>query len=103
MGHNTITRPIAGARYVLGLVEQQRPLMVYRGQVHLPDADLPLEVRLELRTDARSGIAASAVIVGGGRDVAELERHAIALVKAAVRSAARQGRPEPRKIARWRG
>lgn len=107
-------RPTAGARYVLerdpagGEVGE----VVYRGFVHLPDADVPIEVRVRARGEEGGSVAplapgvarvdAEAIPAGGPRP-AELERMAAALVKAAVRSAGSADRDPPRKIVRWRG
>jgi len=88
-------RPATGARYVLERTSEQPDCVVYRGFVHLPDADLALEVTVQV-----PGGATRAVLKGGP---AELERVASALVRSATKSAVHAGRPLPRKIVRWRG
>lgn len=85
-------RPSAGARYVLEKAEEGPLAVIYRGFVHLPDADVPMEVRVELPGGATSARAA-------GAEAAALEKTAAALVRAATKG----GGALPRKIVRWRG
>ncbi len=89
-------RPSAGARYALEKAEETAEAVTYRGFVHLPDADVPAEVRVEL-----PGGAARASLGAGG--TAEMEKSAAALVRAATRASVAAGGALPRKIVRWRG
>ena len=126
MTTQTVLRPSVGARYVLerageggegGEGEEEREggraEIVYRGFVHLPDADVPVEVWVGARGEEEEGRGApltpggarveAGAVPAGGPSAAELGRMAAALVKAAVRSATSGNRPPPRKIVRWRG
>lgn len=89
-------RPSAGARYALEKAEETGQAVVYRGFVHLPDADVPAEVSVEL-----PGGAARATLGPGG--TAEMEKAAAALVRAATKACVAGGGALPRKIVRWRG
>ncbi len=89
-------RPSAGARYALEKAEETGETVIYRGFVHLPDADVPAEVRVE-----RAGGASRAALGPGG--TAEMEKAAAALVRAATKASVAAGSPLPRKIVRWRG
>jgi hypothetical protein len=91
-----IGRPSAGVRYALEKAEETSEAVRYRGFVHLPDADLPLEVRVDL-----PGGATHAEVGPGG--TAEMEKAAAALVRAATKALVAAGGPLPRKIVRWRG
>jgi hypothetical protein len=99
-------RPSAGARYAVERAEDRPDAVIYRGFVHLPDRDLPLEVQV-----ARPSGAATARVGEGARvgewarekGVAELEKAAAALVRAATKAALASGGEPPRKIVRWRG
>jgi hypothetical protein len=94
-----VSRPAAGTRYVVELTDGGAPdAALYRGFVHLPDASLGLEVRVEL-----PGGATSAVVAGAAPGSAELERMAAALVRSATKPAVAGGTALPRKIVRWRG
>ncbi len=90
-----IGRPAGGARYIAELTETGEAMVVYRGLVRLPEADLPLEITISL-----PGGATRAVVEGGS---AEHEKTAAALVRAATKSAVASGEELPRKIERWRG
>lgn len=92
-------RPTAGARFVLELAEETAAAVIYRGLVHLPGADVPATVTLELRDGAVR--AARATLGEGGTP--DLEKAAAALVRAATRALVAGGSPLPRKIVRWRG
>ncbi|MDI1478989.1 hypothetical protein [Polyangium sp. y55x31] len=91
-------RPTAGVRYALERADEEESSATYRGFAHLPDADLPLEIRVE-QASVTARIEGAAV----GVDVAGLEKAGAALVKAALRAARDAGRPMPRRIVRWRG
>jgi hypothetical protein len=102
-------RPTAGVRYALERADDDGAATIYRGFAHVPDADLPIEVRVEQpsgepgvvdRSSVRASIDAAAA--EGGHDVPGLEKAAAALVKAAARAARDAGRPLPRRIVRWR-
>lgn len=103
-------RPAAGVRYALSRAEDvdASSASIYRGFAHLPDVDLPLEVRIASEGADAGGEGRASVtarIEGGaeGVDVAGLEKASAALVKAALRAARDAGRPLPRRIVRWRG
>lgn len=83
-------RPTAGARLAVDKAEEGEGAVVYRGFVHLPDADVPAEARVDL------GGGPVRVTLGPG-GTPEMEKWAAALVRAAAKS------PLPRKIVRWRG
>jgi hypothetical protein len=93
-----VGRPTAGARLVLELAEEGPGALVYRGFVHLPDADVPAEARIAL-----PGGAVTMTLGEGG--TAELEKVAAALTRAATKAATSGagGAALPRKITRWRG
>lgn len=97
-------RPSSGARYVLERTDGQGEL-AYRGFVHLPTADVPVEVRISAATGAATATVAAEAIPVGGPLSAELERTAAALVRSVTKPAgAGPGqRSPPRKIVRWRG
>jgi len=92
-------RPATGARYCVerdaagGSPEEA----IYRGFVHLPHADLPLEVRVALPAGATS-----ATLTGAGEARPDLEKAAAALVRAATKPAVLAGTALPRRIVRWR-
>lgn len=88
-------RPTSGVRYVLERAEETPSLVVYRGFAHVPEADLPLSVEVDL-----PGGATRASLPGGPPT---LEKAAAALVRSATKTAAAGGGPLPRKIVRWRG
>ena len=88
-------RPTAGARLVVEKAEETAAAIVYRGVVHLPEADVPAEVTLAL-----PGGAAQATLGEGGSP--ELEKAMAALVRAATKGLLASGGALPRKIVRWR-
>lgn len=97
-------RPTAGVRYAVERFEDEGSVIVYRGFAHLPDADVPLAVRVEHDdTQGRTAVVAKIDDAGHVADGPAIERAAAALVKAAARAARDAGRPLPRKIVRWRG
>ena len=113
----TSLRPRCGARYALEFFDEgssaqgaeapagesgKAGALVYRGFVHLPDADVPVEVRIAEGGAAQASVEAGA-IPAGGPSPADLERMAAALVKTVVKSAAVADRPPPRRVVRWRG
>jgi hypothetical protein len=95
-------RPTTGARLSVELAEEGPEALIYRGFVHLPDADVPAEARVELPSGAVK------MTLGPGGTPA-LERVSAALVRAATKAAVAGagagagGGVLPRKIARWRG
>ncbi|MFT3764239.1 MAG: hypothetical protein QM820_01765 [Minicystis sp.] len=89
-------RPTAGARFVLEKAEETAEAVIYRGFVHLPGADVPATVTIELP----SGATRAALGEGGSAD---LEKTAAALMRAATKALVAGGSPLPRKIVRWRG
>lgn len=88
-------RPTAGARFVLEKADETAAAVIYRGFVHLPGADVPAEVTVEL-----PGGATRAALGEGG--TADLEKTAAALVRAATKALVVGGGALPRKIVRWR-
>ncbi|MGK3963308.1 hypothetical protein WMF38_03860 [Sorangium sp. So ce118] len=98
-------RPSSGARYVLEQTEVEGAPgeFVYRGLVRLPDADVPVEVRVAEATGAATATLDAAAVPPGGPPPEELSRTAAALVRSATRSADAHARRPPRKIVRWRG
>ncbi|MDC3957925.1 hypothetical protein [Polyangium jinanense] len=100
-------RPTAGVRYALERAAEEESGATYRGFAHLPDADLPLEVRVEQTSEGgaegRANVTARIEGAAVGVDVAGLEKAGAALVKAALRAARDAGRAMPRRIVRWRG
>jgi len=99
-------RPTAGVRYAVERSEDEGPVIVYSGFAHLPDADVPLVVRIEDDASGRTNVVAKvddAGSIADGADGAALERAAAALIKAAARGARDAGRALPRRIVRWRG
>ena len=88
-------RPTAGARLALEKVEEGPDAVVYRGFVHLPDADVPAEARLAL-----PGGAVTVTLGEGGTE--DLTKSAAALTRAATKSLLASGAALPRKIVRWR-
>jgi hypothetical protein len=105
-------RPRSGARYELertgadpepstGGEGGRASTVIYKGFVHLPDASIPVEVRLDLPAgEARATLGEGSE---GGETKKEMERLAAAFVRSATKSAAASGYPLPRKIVRWRG
>lgn len=89
-------RPTAGARLVVELAEEGPAALVYRGFVHLPDADVPAEARVEL-----PGGAVKMTLGPGGTPA--LEKSSAALVRAATKAGVAGSGVLPRKIVRWRG
>lgn len=97
-------RPTAGVRYAVERSAVEGSVVVYNGFAHLPDADVPLEVRIdESDTEGRANVVARVACSAEIADGPALERAATALMKAAARSARDAGRTLPRRIVRWRG
>lgn len=98
-------RPTAGVRYAVERSGDEGKVVTYNGFAHLPDADVPLVVRVEQSDDAdgRTNVVAKVEDAAGVADGAALERAAAALIKAAARGAKDAGRSLPRRIVRWRG
>ncbi|APR77348.1 Hypothetical protein A7982_02695 [Minicystis rosea] len=96
-GQSAVTgRPTAGARFALEKADETSEAVIYRGFVHLPDADVPATVTIELP----GGATRTALGEGGSTD---LEKTASALVRAATKALIAAHSPLPRKIVRWRG
>lgn len=92
-----MSRPTTGVRYDILLSPQEAQEeegLVYRGHARLPDRDIPLEVRVSAKSEARASLNCGEALPEAERR--ELEREAAALVRAATR-----GIP-PRRITRWR-
>lgn len=97
-------RPTAGVRYAVERSGDEENIVIYSGFAHLPDADIPLVVRVEHDgSDGRANVVAKVECVEGVADGPALERAAAALIKAAARGARDAGRSLPRRIVRWRG
>lgn len=108
-------RPTAGVRYAIERAGEEEATTVYRGFAHLPDKDLPLEVRVDEGNVTAKILFDDGAALGPAElrpkpqaegvavDVADLAKNATALVKAAVRGARDGGRALPRRIVRWRG
>lgn len=87
------TRPSSGVRFVVTRVlEVDAGRLVYRGYAHTPDADWPLEVRL----DEGKG---SATVEG---TLPEAERQQLADAALRLVRAGAKGDNPPRKLVRWR-
>jgi hypothetical protein len=91
-----VGRPTAGTRLSVEKAEEAPDAVIYRGFVHLPDADAPAEARVEL-----PGGAVKVTLGPGGTP--EMEKTAAALLRAATKALVAAGGPLPRKIVRWRG
>jgi hypothetical protein len=99
-------RPSAGARYAVERAEDREDAVIYRGFVHLPDRDLPLEVHVARPSGATTAtLGEGSASLGAAEAVsgADLEKAAAALVRAATKAALASGGELPRKIVRWRG
>ncbi|MBK9263573.1 MAG: hypothetical protein IPM54_27680 [Polyangiaceae bacterium] len=97
-------RPTAGVRYAVERSGEEGSVVTYRGFAHLPDADIPLVVRVEHDdADGKTTVVANVEDAAHVADGPGLERAAAALVKAAARASRDAGRALPRRIVRWRG
>jgi hypothetical protein len=101
-----IGRPTAGVRLEVEMARGSfaRPgadsVVAYRGFVFTPDADLPIELSVEMPS---GGVRARIDVSGWDpQRISELERMAAALVRSATKAAGSSGHPLPRKIVRWR-
>ncbi len=88
-------RPTAGVRLSVVKAEEGAGAVMYRGFVHLPDADIPAEARIDL-----GGGPVKMTLGAGGTP--ELEKTATALLRAATKSLVARGGALPWKIVRWR-
>lgn len=95
-------RPTSGVRYALAHAQASAELAEYRGFAHLPEADVPLTVRVALPSGAVKAEATPTSGVPAAR-LAELSKAVAALVRAATKGDVAEGRVLPRKITRWRG
>lgn len=100
---DTAGRPSSGARYVLDRTDEAQGEIVYRGLVRLPDADVPVEVRVAESTGVATATVDQTAVPHGGPRPEDLSRTAAALVKSATKSADAHARRPPRRIVRWRG
>lgn len=97
-------RPTAGVRYAVERTGIDGQTVIYSGFAHLPDADVPIVVRVEQDAeDGRANVVVKVEASSAVADGAALERAAAALIKAAARGARDAGRELPRRIVRWRG
>lgn len=102
-GPGIVGRPRTGVRFAFERVEGvEAGATVYRGFAHLPDDDVPIEVRLrdgggEARVDT-TGQTARADGLRPEAQLRALEKVALALVRAGAKNLA----TAPRKIVRWR-
>ncbi len=88
-------RPTAGVRLSVTRAEEGPAAVIYRGFVHLPDADVPAEARVAL-----PGGAVEVTLGEGGTPA--LAKTATALLRAATKSLVASGGALPWKIVRWR-
>jgi hypothetical protein len=95
-------RPTSGVRYALERAEVTPEQVAYAGFAHLPDVDVPLDVRIALPGGAVQASAQPAPGVTEAR-AEGLAKVASALVRAATKSEIAAGQALPRKIVRWRG
>lgn len=96
-------RPMAGVRYAVERSDGDGTVVIYSGFAHIPDADIPLVVRVEHdEAEGKTNVVAK-IDDAMGADGPGMERAAAALIKAAARGARDAGRPLPRRIVRWRG
>jgi hypothetical protein len=93
-------RPTAGARYAVERAEEHPDRLIYRGAVHLPETEVPLEVTIALPSGATSAVLLAEPPVGAPPEMAKA---AAALVRAATKAELASAVPLPRKIVRWRG
>jgi hypothetical protein len=97
-------RPTSGIRYAVERNGAEGETVFYSGFAHFPDADVPIEVRVEQPdADGRSNVVVKVNDAGFVGDGPAIERTAAALIKAAARGARDAGRDLPRRIVRWRG
>lgn len=76
--------------------------LVYEGRVETSDRAHRLVVRVAESEGSPDGLSAEAEIEGA--DVPDgLPRQVASMVRSAVRTARKDGRPPPRRIQRWRG
>lgn len=95
-------RPTAGVRYAVERMRVEPTEVVYEGFAHLPDADVPLTVRVEMPGGAvRATVAPSEVVTE--QRAADFAKAVTALVRAATKAEVAAGQALPRKIVRWRG
>lgn len=95
-------RPTTGVRYVLERKIAGAEEVTYEGFAHLPDADVPLVVRVALPGGAVSATASAIASIDEAR-AAALAKAVTPLVRAATKAQAASDQPLPRKIVRWRG
>jgi hypothetical protein len=91
-------RPAAGARLVVERAEEGAEALVYRGFVHLPEADVPAEVRVDPAPPEGASPGKGVTVTLGPGGTREMEKWVAALVRAATKASS-----PPRKIVRWRG
>ncbi len=96
-------RPTAGARLVLEKAEEGPGTLTYRGFVHLPDADVPAEARVDLERPAGAPPGTGVTVTLGPGGTAEMEKWVGALVRTATKGGGGAGGSPTRKIVRWRG
>lgn len=93
-----VGRPTAGARFVFERAEESAEAVIYRGFVHLPSTDVPIEATVELP----SGTVKVSFGEGGEGGTPDLAKAATALLRAVIKGPAASGGPLPRKVVRWR-
>ena len=94
-------RPANGVRYALTRSRIAPDHLVYEGFAHLPDADVPLTVRVDVPSGAVLATATPTESVPEDR-AADLAKQVTPLVRAATKSEIAEGATPPRKIVRWR-
>lgn len=95
-------RPTSGVRYALERTHVDPAQVTYEGFAHLPDADVPLVVYIELPAGTVRATATPLDVVPEAH-AAALAKTAGPLVRAATKSEIAAGHALPRKIVRWRG
>ena len=95
-------RPTVGVRYALERTLVEPEQVTYEGFAHLPDADVPLVVRVALPGGAVTATGSAAAPADEAR-AASLAKAVTPLVRAATKAQAAAGQELPRKIVRWRG
>ena len=96
-------RPTSGSRLVLEKAEESGETLTYRGFVHLPDADVPAEVRVDLARPPGAPPGTGVAVTLGPGGTGEMEKWVASLVRTATKGGGGAGGSPTRKIVRWRG
>jgi len=95
-------RPATGVRYVLERTKVEPNMVTYEGFAHLPSADIPLCIHVDLPSGTVHAKATAVDRIAESR-ATELAKIASPLVRAATKAEIAGGLELPRKIVRWRG